>query len=199
MNDLEYLNQISAGVNRQQKPVGFFDKKMKIIFGVFAAVLLLFIVLIAANGSSQTPEVTAASELNRLYSRSNELIKTISDYNGSVRSSSLRSTGTSLSTLLTEVSSTSASYLGEAKTDELTPDDAQNLADLTASLESARLNGILDRHYASEMYFQIRYLLIIEDSVRSRTGDANLKSYLNSSYASLSHLGETFNNFSESK
>ncbi len=199
MNDLEYLNQISAGVNRQQKPVGFFDKKMKIIFGVFAGVLLLFIVLIAANGSSQTPEVTATSELNRLYSRSNELIKTISDYNGSVRSSSLRSTGASLSTLLTEVSSTSASYLGDTKSDELTADDAQNLTDLVASLENARLNGILDRHYASEMYYQIRYLLIIEDSVRNRTADANLKSYLDSSYTSLSHLGETFNNFSESK
>ncbi|MBR3233196.1 hypothetical protein IKF74_02885 [Candidatus Saccharibacteria bacterium] len=199
MNDLEYLNQISAGVNQQPKPTGFFDKKMKIVVGVFAGVLLLFIVLLIAGGSSKTPEITATSELNRLYTRSNELIKTVSAYNGSVRSSSLRSTGTSLSTLLTELSSTSASYLGDAKTDELDPDDAKNLAEFSYTLEKARLNGILDRSYAHEMDYQIRYLLIIEDSVREKTTDANLKSYLTSSAESLSRLGDTFNNFSESK
>ena len=199
MNDLEYLNQISAGVNQQPKSAGFFDKKMKIVVGVFAGVLLLFIILLIAGGSSKTPEITATSELNRLYTRSNELIKTVSAYNGSVRSSSLRSTGTSLSTLLTELSSTSASYLGDAKTDELDPDDAKNLAEFSYTLEKARLNGILDRSYAHEMDYQIRYLLIIEDSVREKTTDANLKSYLTSSAESLSRLGDTFNNFSESK
>lgn len=199
MNDLEYLNQISAGVNRQQKPAGFFDKKMKIIVGVFAGVLILFIVLLVASGSSNSPEVTDVSELNRLYARSLELTKTINEYNGSVRSSSLRSTGTSLSTLLTEVSSTSTSYLGEIKTEELAADDAKNLTELNASLENARLNGILDRRYASEMYYQIRYLIIIENTVHEKTADANLKTYLESSSASLSRLGETFNNFSESK
>ncbi|MBQ1528579.1 hypothetical protein IIZ77_02960 [Candidatus Saccharibacteria bacterium] len=199
MNDLEYLNQISAGVNQQPKPTGFFDKKMKIVFGILAGVLILFIILLAAGGSSKAPEVTATSELNRLYTRSNELIKTVSTYNGSVRSSSLRSTGTSLSTLLTELSSTSASYLGDAKVDDADPDDAQNLTELNNTLEKARLNGILDRNYAHEMDYQIRYLLIIEDSVREKTTDANLKSYLTSSAESLSRLGDTFNNFSESK
>lgn len=199
MNDLEYLNQISAKVNQQQKPAGLFDKKMKIVFGVLAGVLILFIILLVAAGGSSKPEATATSELNRLYNRSTELLKTYNAYNGSVRSSSLRSTGTSLSTLLTELSSTTTSYLGDAKTDGVVGEDAQNFLELNNTLEKARLNGILDRNYAHEMHYQIRYLIIIEDSVREKTADANLKTYLTSSTESLSRLSETFGNFSESK
>lgn len=202
MNDLEYLNQISAGVQKPAASSGFFDKKMKPIVGIFAGVILLLIVLAIALGSSSTPEVTAPSELSRLYVRAEELTKTINTYNGSVRSSSLRSTGASFSTLLAGITTTSTTYLTNYGVDPggatSSAEDTSLITDLNNSLENARLNGILDRNYASEMYYQIRYLLVIEESIYNKTSDSSLKSYLESSSDSLSRLGNTFYNFSES-
>lgn len=203
MNDLEYLNQISAGVKKPAVPTSLFDKKMKIVLGALLGVIVLLVVLITTVGTSSAPETTATSELGRLYVRSNELIKTITAYNGSVRSSSLRSTGTSFSTLLTDLSSTSSTYLTKTLGVDLatatpTENDVLLISKLNTSLETARLNGILDRHYASEMYYQIRYLITIESSVAAKTTDASLQSYLKSSTTSLSHLEDTFQNFSES-
>lgn len=203
MNDLEYLNQISAGVKKPAQNTGFFDKKMKTIIGALAGVILLLIVLVSVAGSSpSTPESTASTEFGRLKVYSDELIKTITTYNGSVRSSSLRSTGTSFSTLLTDISSRSTTYLTELGADPTaitaTSSDTKILSDTTSSLESARLNGILDRRYASEMYFQIRYIINIESTISNKTTNSAIKAYLNDSTNSLKRLGDTFYNFSES-
>lgn len=202
MNDLEYLNQISAGVPKPVANTGFFDKKMKLIVSILAGAILLLVVLVATMSSSSTPETTAPSELARLYARANDLTATINEYNGSVRSSSLRSTGASFSTLLAEISNSTSTYLTNYGVDPggavATGDDAALITELNSSLKNARLNGLLDRNYASEMYYQIRYLLVIEESVYNKTSDSSLKSYLESSSDSLSRLGNTFYNFSES-
>ena len=203
MNDLDYLNQISAGVQNQAQKPTFLDKKMKIIIGILGGAILLLIILVAAVGSSpKETEATATSELGRLYTRVEELTKTITKYNGSVSKPSLRSTGASFSTLLAELSTTTKSYLTNygIELNAITPSasDTTLITNLNSSLENYRLNGILDRKYASEMYFQIRYLIVIEDSVREKTTDTNLQTYLESSKTSLSRLQETFYNFSES-
>ncbi len=202
MNDLEYLNQISAGVNQPAK-TGLFDKKMKIVLAALVGVVLLLVILLSVAGGSSKPDVTLASELSRLYTRTNELNKTITTYNPSVHHSTLRSNGASLSTLLVEISSTSSSYLTHDLAIELSAiaapeSDNTIISNLNASLENARLNGVLDRKYASEMYYQIIYLLNIEDSVDKRTSDSSLKSFLESSKNSLLLLEDAFHNFSES-
>jgi hypothetical protein len=202
MNDLEYLNQISAGVNQPAK-TGLLDKKMKIVLAVLGGVVLLLIISLSVAGGSSKPEATLASELGRLYTRTNELNKTITTYNPSVHHSTLRSNGASFSTLLVEISSTSSSYLThslgvELGTIAVPESDSTIINNLNTSLENARLNGILDRKYASEMYYQIIYLLNLEDSVDKRTNDNTLKSFLESSRNSLLLLEDTFHNFSES-
>ena len=203
MNALDYLNQISANVNQPAK-TGFLDKKMKIVLGVLGGVILLFVIFIAvAGGSSSKSQPTASTELGRLYMRASELSKTITNYNRSVSHSTLRSNGAQLSTLLTEITTTTSTYLSknlgiETKSLALSDSDAANINKLNADLEKARLNGLLDRTYAHEMGYQIDYLLIIEESIRKKTTDSILTAFIQSSTNSLTLLKDAFQNYSES-
>lgn len=202
MNDLEYLNQISAKANQSSK-TGFFDKKMKIVLGVLGGVILLAIILMSIGGNSSTPEATVSSELTRLYTRASELSKTITKYNSSISHSALRSNGAQLSTLLTEITTSTSSYLTnnlgtDPKKLTLTESDAANISKLDDDLKKARLNGLLDRTYAHEMDYQIDYLLIIEESIHKKNSDSYLNAFIESSSSSLTLLKESFHNYSES-
>lgn len=200
MNDLEYLNQISAKPAPVQPTL--FDKKTKLILIIAAAVLLLVVILMAVAGSSSS-EPTASSELARLYHRSDALEQSLTTYTPSVKSSSLRSSAATLSTILAELKSTSNTYFtaSGAKLEDypLAASDSKIITALDSSLENARLNGILDRTFASEIYYQIRYLIIIEDSTLAKSSDASLTTFLQSSKTSLERLRDTFATFSESE
>ena len=202
MNDLEYLNQISAQV--PQKPAGFFsDKKTRTLFGILGGVLLLSIILAVVVMTLPKPS-SASDELSRLYLRSDAVNKLITTYNKSVKSSSLRSHGTSLSTVLTDLKTSSSSTLKDSygitpSSLALSAEDSALVQKSASALETARLNGILDRSYASELAYQISHLLILEDLARSKTSDAYIREYLDSSSASLQALESEFSNFSDSK
>ena len=205
MNDLDYLNQISQGVSKPAaQSGGFLDKKMKIVLGVLGGVIVFFIIVMAALGSSSTQEKTDLTEIGRLNWRSNELIKVINTYNGALNHSSLRSSGASLSTLLTEISATTQKYLQDSATEDEaattatpTSSDTQIIQNLNTSLTKAKLNGLLDRTYANEMYYQIRWLIALEESVTKKSNDEVLKKYLGSSTESLTRLQDAFYKFSE--
>ena len=202
MNDLDYLNQISTNVNQPAK-TGFFDKRMKIILGVLGGVILLFIIIAMLSGNSSNSQPTTTSELSRLYLRASELSKTITNYNSSVSHSTLRSNGAQLSTLLTEITTTTSTYLSnnlgiEANKLTLSGTDATIIQKLNDDLNKARLNGLLDRTYAHEMDYQIDYLLIIEESIGKKTSESILSAFIDSSTKSLTLLKEAFHNYSES-
>jgi hypothetical protein len=202
MNDLEYLNQISAKTNQPAK-TGLFDKKMKIVLGALGGVIILAIILMSVIGNSSDSKSNVSSELSRLYTRATELNKTITNYNRSVSHSTLRSNGAQLSTLLTEVTANASTYLSknlgiETKKLAMTEKDSANIKKLNADLEKARLNGLLDRTYAHEMDYQIDYLLIIEESIYKKTSESYLKAFIESSTSSLNLLKESFHNYSES-
>ena len=202
MNDLEYLNQISA--KPAPAPTGFFDKKTKLIAIIGGVVLFLAIVLMIVSGGSSKSDATESSELSRLYLRASSLEETVNNNLKSLKSSSLRSSAASLSALLTEAKSSSSTVLESSfgiKTSSLKPssEDTKLIDTTNKALESARLNGILDRKFASEMHYQIELFLLIENSVLKKTSNESLSSYLTSSYESLSRLSETLYSFSESK
>ena len=201
MKDLEYLNQISA----KPAPVKttLFDKKTKLILIIAGAILFFAVILMAVAGSSSSSEPTAVSELSRLYYRSDALEKTLNTYTPSVKSSSLRSSAASISTILAELKSTSKTHFTStgAKLEDypLTTADSSLITATDSALEKARLNGILDRTFASEIYYQIRFLIIIEDSTLAKSRDTTLNTFLTSSKSSLERLRDTFSSFSESE
>ena len=201
MNDLDYLNQISANVTpSKQATGGFFDKKTKMIAIILGAVLLIAIILMIAMSSAPS-EPTTSDELDRIYQRTNSLEETVTEYSKNLKSSTLRSSAASLSTLLANMKSSTESFLdtkyGAKPAKEASADDTKLIEDTTTTLEKARLNGILDRYFAKEMYYQIEKLLILENAAAKKTSDEEIIEFLQSTFDSLSRLSDTFDNFSE--
>lgn len=200
MNDLDYLNQISAKPGSSQKAGGFFDKKTKLIAIIIGAVLLMSIVLMMVMSSS--PQPTASDELNNIYQRSNSLEETVRKYTKYLKSSSLRSSAAALDSLLTNAKSTSETLLqskyGVKPGKNPSAEDTKTIEELNTTLEKARLNGILDRSFAHELYYQIEFLLIMEQSAsRKVSSTGEVYQFLDSSYKSLAHISDTLKTFSE--
>ena len=204
MNDMAYLQQISAGTNPSPASSSLFSGRAFRLLGLFAAAALVIILALALLSAATPKESSLDVELSRINLRASSLNELISSYNSSVKSSSLRASGASLSVLLTELASSSSSSLetlyGISASDlSLSSDDAALLDKSSSALESARLNGILDRAYASELSYQISHLLILEELALSKSSNSAVSDYLSSSYSSLTTLQSSFSNFSETK
>lgn len=206
MNDLDYLNQISSPLPSDLPPTGIKSLTsgplFKILIGILAFVIISVIGVILIT--ALTPkEVTIESELTRINLRSTYLLDYISTYSPRVKSSNLRAAGSTLSTALTQLETNTSKTLSEIyglspTESDLSPEDSKLLEDTSLALEHARLNGLLDRYFASEMAYQISHLLILEDATISRSPDPEVTEYLESSRATLTQLEETFSSFSES-
>jgi len=203
MNSLEYLNQISVPLKSSATAPSLLDKINKkvalIVLGVLGA--LIFGLVIFSILKSRSLEIPELAPLNSLYLRIDSLSKTIETYNPKVKSPSLRSTGQSLSIILaknrSELSSLLASDYGEEAA-TLTADNSllDEIKEYETSLEKARLNGILDRNYASELAYQISVLLIYETSAASKTSNSSVDSFVKSSTSSLETLKSDLEAFS---
>jgi len=200
MNDLDYLNSISSSNNQRQK-TPFLDKKMKtILFALVGAVVLtILVILIVPLATPQ--ESTPTSDLSLVYLRASSLETTVSTYNSQISSPSLRAAGATLSTSLTDLSTRTLSILSTSYGIKSVSPLANETAILNAStskLENARLNGLLDRTYASEVSYQISRLLLAEtDALAKVPSSSTTANYLKSSYDSLSLLYETFSSYSQ--
>ena len=185
MNDMAYLQQISA----QNRPApsspfsSLFEDRRFRIAGIFAVIAIIIVIALSVITAAMPKPATADAELSRLYLRSNSLLETVKTYNSSVKSSELRAAGASLTAVLTDLNSSTATSLEKS----------------SAALASAKLNGLLDRSYASELSYQISYLILLEDSALSKTSNAAISDYLTTSRASLVTLNATFSNFSETR
>ncbi len=207
MNDMAYLQQISA--ENRSAPAGnalsdLFSGKTFKILSVLVVVTLVVILALSVISAAMPKPTTVDSDLSRIYLRSESLLETIKTYNSSVKSSELRAAGASLSAVLTDLSSNSAATLESAyglKTSDLKLSSADSalLSKTSDALASAKLNGLLDRSYASELSYQISHLLLLEDSALSKTSDSAVSDYLASSKSSLENLNLVFSNFSETK
>lgn len=208
MNDLDYLNSISttpiAPAQKSLIPEGFTSSPIfKILVGVAAFIFVMMIGLFIITATAPK-EVTLDSELTRINLRSNSLLETIESYNNLVKSSNLRAAGSSLSSVLIELEEETSTSLSELygitpdKESMMSAEDKEFIDNTDATLEKARLNGLLDRYYASEMAYQISHLIILLDVALSKSPNEDMSTYLESSLASLSQLQETFSKFSES-
>ena len=206
MNDMAYLQQISAEARPApaSNSLGdlFSSKAFKLV-GIFAIVTLVIVLALSIISAAMPKPATAEDDLSRIYLRTNSLLETLKTYNSSVKSSELRAAGASLSAVLTDLSSSSASsleslYGTETKSLALTSADATSLEKTSNTLAAAKLNGLLDRYYASELSYQISYLILLEDSALSKL-PASAADHLSTSRSSLTTLQTTFQNFSETK
>lgn len=208
MDNMAYLQQIATPSGQPQKsPLSSLmnGKMIKILIAL--AILAILIIIIGAITSSGGGN-SERSQVEQIQLRSSNLIKTINTYNKSLKSSSLRSTGQSLSTVLTETNRELSSLLKSdyAVTDEsdtslskeTKSSEEEYINKVNTTLENARLNANLDHTYARQMALEISLLSSLESSLLEKTSKAPLKNILTTSLNNLSPLHTSFDSFTDS-
>lgn len=197
MDNLEYLQQISKS-NRPVAPAQPTSKSnlsliIKIAIGgiiSFVAILILGIAL--GNMGAKSSDLA-----KQIYIRSNNLNSTITTYNRSLKSSRLRSISSSLSGTLVNTSNQLSNYLTSTSDDSktalvpseaITTSETELIDNLNTTLNNAKLNGILDRIYEHQIASQVSLLLALESQLLGRSPDEPLLSIIQQSYASLSTI-----------
>lgn len=199
MNNLEYLNQISAE-NRPQKTSSslFQSKKLRFtLIGLTFISLLLLASSFFSDIGKESKELAIRSQL-----RSSNLIATINLYNRQVKSSALRAIGLSLSSTLNETTlkldEELKSKLNYKKPPEKLQSEEQTSHNtLNLTLKNAELNGYLDRVYVRELTLQVALLIALNSEVIHKPAHKNFKSILEKSNQNLNQLHQELSNFSD--
>ena len=203
MDSEAYLNRISAS-NRKSKNVGgiFSSIWVKILITVTAVVLLIIVF-----SNLMTPSEGVKDKLQALKLHTSSLTKTINTYQSRVKSSVLRSSTASLNSILVNTTSNLTNYIADKYK---TKDDKSVSASIKKKEEKlttardnelfeARINGLLDRTFASKMAYEITVLTTREKEILKLTKNDDLKNILNDSLNSLDNLYNSFNNYSEAR
>lgn len=202
MDNQSYLNEISATVQPAKKPKASFLKNKFVLVGIIGVVsfsLIAIIGLVLGNGKTGVKEQVYTLEL-----RLSNLIKTIDEYQPSVKSSDLRSNSASLKGILSNTNNGLEKYIadeykGKTAEKKLTESEESRAESLNNELFQAKINGILDRIYAHKMAYEISLLMTMEDKLYDASKNETLHSVLDSSYDSMKNLHDKFDQFSEAK
>ena len=212
MNNMDYLNQISAD-NRQAaapKPGGpsFLSslplpKNALKWLGIAVGAVFLLVIIAAIIPKGSSSERSLAEQVNL---RSTNLSETISTYNARIKSSRFRALTTNIASVLTTNQTNTLSYLtanygsdkGEYAYDEsLVADEAAYIENVNKGLERAIIEANLDRTYHRTIIRETAYLLNLEESLIDRTKDPDLASSMKQSYTNLSALYTEIQDFTD--
>ncbi|MBR5408535.1 hypothetical protein IK112_01130 [Candidatus Saccharibacteria bacterium] len=207
MNNKDYLDKIAAE-NRALKPKGkgifgalnIPPTLAKVLIGGAILVAIMMIVGMIVGGGDKNSERDLVDKISL---RTKNMLTIISDYNKQVKSSELRSYGSSLSAVLNETNYAVNAILKETfevknskpQKESTETDESAILEEMGQTLENARLNGILDRVYAREMAYRIATLIVLEQETIDKTKKSNLVDALTSSMTNLDQLHDKFDNF----
>ena len=205
MNNKEYLEQISSEIRKSKTPKKQFlgldisPKLLRFLIGaVVASILIIIIGSIISSGGNKNSE---RDLVDRIYLRSTSLSATIANFNKLLKSSELRSMGTSLNSVLTETSYSISTILtndfgssnpSKPEKESLATEETERQTILEGDLETGRLKGQLDRVYASDFAYEIAMLISLESEASAKTNKENLKSALATSTTNLEKLHEQF-------
>lgn len=205
MESQDYLNQISV------KPVSNVSKSGldKILSSkltwIIGGSVLLFILIAIIGAVLSSGKGSLESEIIELQLRIDSTIEVISEYQPKVKSSSLRSSSASLSTVFANTSNKLTNYLTDKYNYKQNSKDNKTIAEqikteqdgLMNELFEAKITGVLDRTYAQKMAFEISKILTEENNVSKKSKDDELNAILSESYGSLENLYDNLNSFSD--
>ena len=211
MDNKQYLESIAKDTRAAGTPKkGLFGLDLnippvakKLLVGVGIALVLIIIVamIVSILGGTGDKE---RDYVDKVYLRTSHLAKEIPAYNKQVKSSQLRSMGTSLVSVLNETEYSIANVLkndfaaekiDESENTKINESENNAMAELLTNLDNAQLNGLLDRVYHREITYQIGTLLSMEHEAYTSTKISGLKSALETSMNNLNQLYEQFQSF----
>ena len=204
MDNFAYLNQIS----QTSRPVGKNPHKttnattrliIKIsIIGVVLFFLLMSLGGLISNLNSKTSDLT-----KQLYLRTTNLNTAIGSYNRYLKSSKLRAITVSLSSVLSSTSNQLSGYIsGTSNKKDISPsesvvnEEAELISGFSTALENARLNGVLDRIYHTQLSLQVSLLMSLTSQIISRTKDDTLTNIVTTFYNNLSTINDQLEAYS---
>ena len=197
MDNFEYLQQISQANRPTKRSVKSNGLPTSLIIKLVAGGLVLFFLLMAIGGMLGNIGNRSDDLVKQIYLRTTNLNSSITTYNRSLKSSQLRALGTALSSVLSNTSNQLSAYITAhdgtkniAPPENISDEEANLLNQLNVTLENARLNGILDRHYHNQVGLQVTLLMSLTSQLLARTKDQELIQILTPFYSSL----ETFRN-----
>ncbi len=203
MDSEAYLNRISAS-NRKAKDTGNIFSKLwvRILIAVTAVVLLVIIFI-----NLLTPSEGIKEKLSSLKLHTSNVSKIIADYKPRIKSSSLRSSATSLNGILINTDASLGNYIAEKYKTKDDKDFSAKIKEkeeglkktLDEDLFDARINGFLDRTFASKMAYEITVITTREKEILKIAKGSDLKNILESSLNSLDTLYNSFNNYSDAR
>ena len=203
MDNKQYLESIAKDTRAAGTPKkGLFGLGLnippvakKLLIGVGIALVLIIIVamIVSILGGTGDKE---RDYVDKVYLRTSHLAKEIPAYNKQVKSSQLRSMGTSLVSVLNETEYSIANVLkNDFAAEKIDESENNAMAELLTNLDNAQLNGLLDRVFHREITYQIGTLLSMEHEAYTSTKISGLKSALETSMNNLNQLYEQFQNF----
>ncbi|HMS92991.1 MAG TPA: hypothetical protein PKD28_01265 [Candidatus Saccharibacteria bacterium] len=191
---IDYLEQIAP---QQKASFGFSRKQVAIAGGVILLAFLGFAIATVLQGSK--PNIAALSQQVTTRVGATGFIAKNAQENLRSReldalNSSLTIQLTNAGTGLTNAFTTAGVPVGNAKAAEA--DDTS--VETTEKLEDARLNGVFDRVYAREMSFRLTTIMVQLDSIHKMTDNAELRTYLETTYKNLEPLQKQLEEYSAS-
>ena len=206
MDSQDYLDQISRSARPVKQKKGGISGILSSKWFKWGLGALILLVVIVIFGSMLGGKETLEEKCVDLKLHINGTSEVISEYQGNIKSSLLRSLSASLKGVLTNTSSQLNTYMVEkygyedGKEKEAVKEAADLKRDeLMNELFEAKINGLLDRVFAHKMTLEIYSIMSDEAGISNASDDAALKSLLENSYNSLNNLYTQYNDFSETK
>lgn len=202
-SDIEYLNQIAQDNRAVGQKTGKglpIDPKWLKIIGVGVIGVILIMIIGGLLGRLGTAE---RDLMDRIYARTQNLNNSITEYNGSVKSSELRSMGNSLSAVLTETNSKVAGLLTseygaggtEPRDEAVTTEESEHIQAVNSQLYYGKINGLMDRYFVREMSREIVLLQSLESEALEKTSSQAVKDAMVNSWNNLNKLETQFENY----
>lgn len=199
MDSEAYLNQISRTNRKIKQSGGILSSK----FFKIGAVLIGLAILIMVISNIMDPGDTTKNKIMALKLHSTNLTATINKYRPLIKSPNLRSSSVSVNSILDNLNRDLDAYISKVYKNAKTPEKAvtkkeQDLSDkLNDDLYNAKINGFLERTYASKIAYEITIITTRQKEILKITKNADLKNSLESTLNSLNNLYNNFNNYSE--
>ena len=201
MDNQAYLDQIAAS-NRPEKASKFSSIIKSNIFKLLAAAVGIFVIVFIIGQILSGVQGNTKQTLFNFKVRLDNVIGAIDEYQGSIKSSRLRSYSASLSTIASSTQQSVEEYANKTYSKpKITGSDEVNKAgeELKNDLFNAKINGLLDRVYARKLSYEISIIMTEESKLIKAVKDNDFKKALQNSQDSLSVIKDSFTSFSETK
>ncbi len=192
---IDYLDQIAP---KPRASFGFSRKQIAIIGGVILVGFIGFAIMALTQGGK--PNIGSLSQ--QLVAKNAATTPVSKEAQENIKSRELSAINSSLTIQLTNADTglvnafTKAGVNVTKISENITA--AESNATIKEKLEEARLNSVFDRVYSREMSYQLATILFQLKTIYETTGNAELKTYLETTYNNLDPLQKQLDAFSAS-